>query len=254
MKTCILFFCTSALLIMTTAHVNISLRQANDSKPPLTKQITTVEVESPPCEGYLFEENGENSLQASGASAASTDSSTTQMTEASLNMVSEATYMSTIFVILVVILIILIIFGIFAGVTAYTRKNTYFSQAAASERLNSIRFYINKHTIFRRFSMMYSVAHYFFYILSIITTLITVYMVVETSNAKDTQIIFLLLAAIFSSLVITLRFDKIGGYYAQAMRVLEKAILTYLADTNDTLTSLVEANAKAEQIIENNYF
>ena len=147
---------------------------------------------------------------------------------------------------------LVLIIGLILGVTVARTK--YFSQAGSNNRLADIKFYINKHTIFRRFSILYFSGHTIINIASIITTLTTVYMVVDTSNAAEGQTIFLLLAAIFSSLGIVLRFDKIGGCYAQAMRVLEKAILTYLADPNEPLKLLVDANVKAEQIIENNYF
>lgn len=211
MKPIILFFCIASLLIMATVHIGTNIRQTNDSNP-MRMQITAVEIAFPPNEGYPFEEGSENTPQVSGTTIAPTDDTTSQMNEDYPDTASKLMYIPIIFMLFAILMGVIILIGIVVGVSAYKGKNTYFSQGDSSDCLGYIKFYINKHTIFRRFALMYSIIHYIILVLSLITTLITVYMVVETSNAKDIQIIFLLLSAIFSSLVITLRFDKVSRW------------------------------------------
>lgn len=263
MKRFPLTFCIAVFLIAAAAYIGINTlgssieTDANHALARLARQITAAEGDkaaAAPNEIHLKKDTV-HALQVSENTTPSTDSTTTKNFS---DIAGKVIPMPIIFIICILVIGVIVVVGGIIGITAYTNKNTYFSCAGSADRLEAIGFFINKHTIFRRFSLGYSIIHYIFNVLSLITTLITVYMIVDTSAAEELQIIFLLLAAIFSSLVITLRFDKIGGCYAQAMRVLEKAILTYLADTNTNtnkdMTPLVDANTKAEQIIENNYF
>ena len=224
MKPFLLFFCTVTILIMVVACTGANTGSTNDNNQKLTEQITTAAVTS--------SQSGESSSDTTG----------------------KVMSISVVFMILVVLTGLIILIGAILGITAYKCKNKYFPESGVEDRLNKINFYINKHTIFRRFAMLYSIVHYLLQIISIVTTLITIYMVVDTSDKLKIQIIFLLLSAVFSSLGIILRFDKVGGCYAQAMRVLETAILTYLAGEDDSLLPLVDANKEAEEIIENNFF
>lgn len=82
----------------------------------------------------------------------------------------------------------------------------------------------------------------------------TVYMAVDKNTKNEQQTGWLLLASILTSLTVILRFDKIGGCYAQAMRILETEILNYLADEHAGYQILIDANKRAEQCIEDKFF
>ena len=69
----------------------------------------------------------------------------------------------------------------------------------------------------------------------------------------NTQIFFLLTAAITTNLMLGLRLDKISETYAQAMRILENAILKYSIKEEEKIL-LYEANEKAEQLMGNKFF
>lgn len=157
----------------------------------------------------------------------------------------------TIYFISVMGLIVFMI--IVVTVIGLNLNNSKYFSGTVKDQDPQIKFFIKKHTIFRYFSLLYALIHYFLNIVSIITSFITVYMVMAKLEI-DTQILFLLTAAITTNLVIGLRVDKIAEAYAQAMRLLEYAILKFSLEDDSKAEILYEANDKAEQCIGNKFF
>ncbi|MCM1324991.1 MAG: hypothetical protein NC243_04020 [Lachnoclostridium sp.] len=155
------------------------------------------------------------------------------------------------FFVILAIIIFLIIIGTVVGLKL--SKSKYFDDVIRTE-CPEIRFFIKKHTIFRFFSLAYAVIHYSLNIVAIMTSFITVYMVIDFNMGQNTRIIFLLTASITTNIVLGLRVDKISETYAQAMRILENAILKYLLAETTPTSVLYEANEEAEQLIGNKFF
>lgn len=120
------------------------------------------------------------------------------------------------------------------------------------EGMLEIRFFVKKHTIFRFFALLYAVIHYSLNIISVTASFVTVYMIIDDKLGINVQIFFLLTAAITTNLIFGLRIDKISEAYAQAMRILEYAILKYSLEGK--MDILYEANDRAEQCIGNKFF
>lgn len=153
-----------------------------------------------------------------------------------------------------IVILVLIILLIIAGITIGLRLNNsnYFCNIIKDD-CPEIKFFIKKHTIFRFFALGYLIIHYFLNIISVTTSFITVYMVMDDKTEINTQIFFLLTAAITTNLLLGLRLDKISETYAQAMRILENAILKYSIKEEEKIL-LYEANEKAEQLMGNKFF
>lgn len=156
------------------------------------------------------------------------------------------------FIIFLLLLIVLIFVGTLIGL--HLNNSKYFDDVIKDKKCPEIKFFIKKHTIFRFFSLFYAVVHYFLNIVSVISSFITVYMIMDDTISLNTQLFFLLTAAITSNFVLGLRIDKISESYAQAMRILEKAILKYLMEEKIDIKILYEANEMAEQYISNKFF
>ena len=154
------------------------------------------------------------------------------------------------FVVVFAIIIMLILIGTIVGLRLNNSK--YFKDVVKDE-CPEVRFFIKKHTIFRFFAILYSLIHYSLNVISVTTSFITVYMVMDSDIKVNTQIFFLLTAAITANLVLGLRIDKISEAYMQAMRILEYAILEYSLNEEKPISLLYEANDKAEQCIGNKF-
>ena len=156
---------------------------------------------------------------------------------------------------IIIILLIAIILAILISIVLYIKneKDIGYFKGIASDNLlkGEMLFYIKKHTIFRLFFILYSVTHYVLNIISVIFSMVSIYMFLDDDLDPSVQAIFLLIAAISSNLSIGLRFDRIAEGYIQAMRIMENAILNYAIDQKSSgLQSLREANDKAEQYIQ----
>ena len=64
----------------------------------------------------------------------------------------------------------------------------------------------------------------------------------------------LLISAITTNLVLIFRFDRASECYANAMRIMERAILQYLSDDKKPKDILYRADDEAEQSIANKFF
>lgn len=153
------------------------------------------------------------------------------------------------FVLVVIIIAILII--VVTTVGLHLNKSKYF-QDIEEEGTTEIKYFVKKHTVFRFFALLYAVIHYSLNIISVTSTFVTVYMAIDNTIGSNVQIFFLLTAAITTNLIFGLRIDKISEAYAQAMRILEYAILKYSLEGK--MDILYEANDKAEQCIGDKFF
>lgn len=155
------------------------------------------------------------------------------------------------FFIIVVLVFFLILLGIIIGLRL--NRSKYFDKII-KDKSYEVEFFVKKHTLFRFFSIAYSIIHYSLNIISTTASFITVYMVIDSKTELSTQIFFLLTAAIASNLLLGLRMDRISETYAQAMRILENAILIFCLEEDSKKEILYEANEKAEQYIGNHFF
>ena len=158
---------------------------------------------------------------------------------------------TTYFLVIIAIISFLIISGTAIGLNL--NKSKYFKEVTKDD-CPEVEFFIKKHTIFRFFALTYSVIHYSLNIISTTATIITVYMIMDSSINVSIQIFFLLTAAIATNLLFGLRMDKVSEAYAQAMRILETAILKYCLDEDAKKEILYEANEKAEECIGYKFF
>lgn len=176
------------------------------------------------------------------------------------------------FIIILILIAILIIMGVSIGL--HLDKSNYFQDVihTNSPLHSKLKFFIKKHTIFRFFALFYAVIHYVLNVISVATSFITVYMVmIEGDTLLNMRIFFLLTSAISTNLLIGFRLDKISGAYAQAMRILEEAILKCCdggkddklpengqsedkQPENNLYKMLYEANSKAEQYLGDKFF
>lgn len=159
--------------------------------------------------------------------------------------------MMNYFFAIIALAFLLIVIGIVIGLNL--NKSKYF-EGISNNQCPEVDFFIKKHTIFRFFAMAYSIVHYSLNIISTTASFITVYMIMDSSIKLTMQIFFLLTAAIATNLMFGLRMDKISEAYAQAMRILENAILKYCLEKDSQKEILYEANEKAEQYIGCKFF
>lgn len=134
--------------------------------------------------------------------------------------------------------------GIFITWKSSQTVHNYFGFEQEDSKL---KFFLKKHDIFRRCALLYIGLHYLISILAVIFTLMTVYMILDKSINIYWQVLFLLMAAILSTLSCTLNLSDLAKVYFQAMRIMETAILQY-RETND-VNALIEANKEAEAFI-----
>lgn len=159
----------------------------------------------------------------------------------------------TVIAVIIVIVTILIVILVIALYLKLKNEHNYFIAKDNVEKDEAeLYFYIKKHTIFRLCFLAYSITHYLLNIISIIFSMVTIYMVLDKSIDSNLQAVFLLVAAISTNLSISLRLDCIAEGYAQAMRIMEYAILNYIRK-GASLYSLCEANKKAEECIGNKF-
>lgn len=111
--------------------------------------------------------------------------------------------------------------------------------------------YYYKQRIFRFAYGFFIVIHYILMLMSVSFTSLTIYMVMDRKISLYIRIFISVMAAITTTLQITLRFEKIAEGYIRAMRILEQAILEYEHREETQLDILLIANKKAEKIIHN---
>ncbi len=161
--------------------------------------------------------------------------------------------MVLVFAVTIGLIIVVVVLGIMFA--TFANRNKYFKGAASPEVLQSgVSFYIKKHAIYRLFALTYATVHYILFAISTVTTLITIYMIMDKEFELELQIIFLLISAISGNFLSGFHLDKIAGVYAQAMRIEEKAILRYLENPSIGFAELIEANMAAEKVIEDKFF
>lgn len=159
-----------------------------------------------------------------------------------------------IFVIFIVIFVILLGFIIYNSSSKYGYFDDAIKNPSPNDLINPIKFYMKKHMIFRYFAIGYSTLHHLLNILAVIFSMIAIYIILDSSNSNNNQAIFLFLSAISTSLIFGLRLDRAAEGYAHAMRIMEKSILSYLANPDGELQLLYDANDEAEKCIENKFF
>ena len=134
-------------------------------------------------------------------------------------------------------------------------RTGYFENIADPAILKGpLSFYIKKHLIFRLFFLMYSVGHHFLNVIAVTSSMIAIYMVLDDSVSSQWQSICLLISAISTSFIFGFRFDRVADGYVHGMRIMEKAILSYVSDPSIGLQPLCDANNEAEQYICNKFF
>ncbi len=94
-------------------------------------------------------------------------------------------------------------------------------------------------------------------ITSLLYSAITAYLILDSSVTSAETILCLIIATLSSTLKSILRLDRMAAPYIEAVRILEKAILRYEYEPLSSkpefqgITALLEANEKAEDLIQN---
>lgn len=130
----------------------------------------------------------------------------------------------------------------------------YFKNAASDAVLDGEGgFYIRKHTTFRLLFLVYSITHHLLNIISVVSAMVSIYMVLDSSS-DNIRAIILLVSAVSTNHIFGLRLDRTAAGYVEAMRILENEILNYLQCETKGLSKLQKANDEAEQYIANRFF
>ncbi|MBQ3509760.1 MAG: hypothetical protein IJA90_07085 [Peptococcaceae bacterium] len=152
---------------------------------------------------------------------------------------------------LVIAVIVLAVFG-----ASYKNKelgNAFMKKSEKPFKRTAPSIYYDKQMIFRKCYGFFIGVHTLLVILSTVLTIITIYMVMDTQLALNIRITVGVLAAASANLQISLRYDKVAEAYIQAMRILEQAILEYEQTENASYQILLDANRRAEEVIQNRH-
>lgn len=131
-------------------------------------------------------------------------------------------------------------------------------ESQVSKRIAPAPFYYKQRTfrisygLIRTFDMLLLIT-------SLLYSAITAYLILDTTVTATETILCLILATLSSTLKSVLRLDRMACPYIEAVRILEKAILRYeyeptsLTQTLFGIEGLLEANEKAEDLIQSKY-
>ncbi len=155
----------------------------------------------------------------------------------------------SVFIFFLIIVVILLVFRRFYNDKNVGRKFLFESKKPFNKIAPAI--YYDKQMLFRKYYGLLILIHYFFTVMSVFLTTLTIYMVMDSELDDTLRLVVTVLAAVCTNLQMILQFDKMAEAYIVAIRILEDAIIRYEQIEETSLEVLIEANKKAEDVIHN---